>query len=238
MRLVDWLWWGETNVSELRPHGLIVYPRLTAIWTMVWWYRLELTPNSSTRAFWQPPVLSGGPASRDISGASRRMDEANKNLVYPSPRDFKRSLTCRKMLWHVTSGFTSHPKEGVLRIFIALQNPSPWPDSNPGPLSPLVSTLTTTPPGDLHYQVSHWPLTTETLVCARNIPSGICGGQWVTGTDFSPSSSSSTANIIPPWLSTLMYRLRDDQYARWLPHSEKYSHPIKMNIGAGVAQSV
>jgi hypothetical protein len=121
MRLVDWLWWGETNVSELRPHGLIVYPRLTAVWTMVWWYRLELTPNSSTRAFWQPPVLSSGPASRDISGASRRMDEANKNLVYPSPRDFRRSLTCRKMLRHVTFGFTSHPKGGVLRIFIDLK---------------------------------------------------------------------------------------------------------------------
>jgi hypothetical protein len=28
------------------------------------------------------------------------------------------------------SRFTSHPKEGVLRIFIALKNTSPWPGSN------------------------------------------------------------------------------------------------------------
>jgi hypothetical protein len=32
-----------------------------------------------------------------------------------------------QILRHGTSGFTSHPKEGVLRICIALKNPSPWP---------------------------------------------------------------------------------------------------------------
>jgi hypothetical protein len=37
-------------------------------------------------------------------------------------------------------------KKGVLRIFIALKNPSPWPASNPQPLGPVASTLTTTPP--------------------------------------------------------------------------------------------
>jgi hypothetical protein len=67
------------------------------------------------------PERSGGPVSRDIYGASRRMDEGNENLVCPSPWDFKRSLTRRKILRHGTSGFTSHPKEGVSRIFIALK---------------------------------------------------------------------------------------------------------------------
>jgi hypothetical protein len=38
---------------------------------------------------WQPPVLSGHPVSRDISGVSRRMDEGNENLVYPALRDLK-----------------------------------------------------------------------------------------------------------------------------------------------------
>jgi hypothetical protein len=100
------------NCGLYRP---IVHPRVIAMWNMVWWYRLGLTPNSSTRVLWQPPVLSGGPVSRDISVASRRMGEGNKNLVYPSPWDFKRSLTCRKILRHPgTSGFTSHPKEVVL----------------------------------------------------------------------------------------------------------------------------
>jgi hypothetical protein len=37
-------------------------------------------------------------------------------------------------------------EEGVLRIFIALKSPSPWPCSNPQPLGPVASTLTTTPP--------------------------------------------------------------------------------------------
>jgi hypothetical protein len=56
------------------------------------------------------------------------------------------SFTCRKILRHGTSGFTSHPKEGVLRIFLALKNPSPRPGLNPRPLGPVASTLITTPP--------------------------------------------------------------------------------------------
>jgi hypothetical protein len=47
------------------------------------------------------------------------MAEGNENLFYPSPWDFKRSLTCGKTLQHGISGFIFHPKEGVLRIFIA-----------------------------------------------------------------------------------------------------------------------
>jgi hypothetical protein len=74
------------------------------------------------------------------------MDKGNVNLVYPSPWDFKSSLTCRKILRHGTSGFTSHLKEGVLRTFIALKNPSPWLGSNPKPLGPGASKLTITPP--------------------------------------------------------------------------------------------
>jgi hypothetical protein len=65
------------------------------------------------------------------------MDEGNENLIYSSPWDFKRSSTCRKILRHGTSGFTSHPKEGVLRIFIALKNTLPCPGSNPRPLDQL-----------------------------------------------------------------------------------------------------
>jgi hypothetical protein len=37
----------------------------------------------------------------------------------------KGSLTCRKVSRCGTDGFTSSPKEGVLRIFIALEHPSP-----------------------------------------------------------------------------------------------------------------
>jgi hypothetical protein len=49
------------------------------------------------------------------------MGEGNENLVYSSQWDFKRFLTCRKTLRHGTSGFSSHPKEGVLWIFIVLK---------------------------------------------------------------------------------------------------------------------
>jgi hypothetical protein len=74
------------------------------------------------------------------------MDEGYENLVYPFPWDFKTSFTCRKILRHGPFGFTSHPKEGVLRIIIAPKNPSPWPGPNPQPLGPVASILTTTPP--------------------------------------------------------------------------------------------
>jgi hypothetical protein len=90
-RVVDWLWWVETDVSELRPHGPIVHPRLLAMWTVVWWYRLGLTPNLSTRALWQPPVLSGGPVSRDISGASTKWTKEMRILSI-RPRGTSRDL--------------------------------------------------------------------------------------------------------------------------------------------------
>jgi hypothetical protein len=44
-----------------------------------------------------------------------------KNLFHTS----KGSLTCRKILRHGADSFTYPPKERVLRIFIALKNPSP-----------------------------------------------------------------------------------------------------------------
>jgi hypothetical protein len=60
------------------------------------------------------------------------MDEGNENLVYPSPWGFKRLyLHAVKSYDMGPSGVTSHPKEGVLRIFIALKSPSPWTGSNP-----------------------------------------------------------------------------------------------------------
>jgi hypothetical protein len=54
------------------------------------------------------------------------------------------------MLRHGTSGFTSHPKEDVLRNFIAFKNSSPRADLNPRPLGPVGSTLSTTSPKRLY----------------------------------------------------------------------------------------
>jgi hypothetical protein len=61
----------------------------------------------------------------------------------------KRYFTCRKIL-RVASGGTSPLKEGALRIFIALKNPSPQLGLNPRTLGLTASTLTITPPKDTH----------------------------------------------------------------------------------------
>jgi hypothetical protein len=82
----------------------------------------------------------------ETSGESRRNGRRSENFAYQYLKYLRRSLTCRKILRHGTSGFTSHPKEGVLWIFIALKNPSPRPALNPRPLVLVASTLTTTPP--------------------------------------------------------------------------------------------
>jgi hypothetical protein len=55
------------------------------------------------------------------------------------------------MLQHITTWglrLYFHLKEGVLRIFIAINNPSPWPGLNPRPLGPVTSTITTHHRGD------------------------------------------------------------------------------------------
>jgi hypothetical protein len=58
--------------------------------------------------------------------------------------------------------------------------------------------------------VSGRPLTAESRVRTRVNPCGICGEESGTGTGFSPSSSDSPVNIIPPSFSILIYQLVDD----------------------------
>jgi hypothetical protein len=85
------------------------------------------------------------------SRASSRNGQRSDIFAYSVLRYLKGSLTCRKILRRGNFGFTSHPKEGVLRMFIALKNPSPRPGLNTRPLGPVTSTLTTTPPRRLTY---------------------------------------------------------------------------------------
>jgi hypothetical protein len=58
-----------------------------------------------------------------------------------------------RVLLHAVKSYDMGPsalipirEEGVLRIFLAFKNPSPWPRSNPQPLGPVASTLITRPP--------------------------------------------------------------------------------------------
>jgi hypothetical protein len=74
----------------------------------------------------------------EISGARRRNGRRSENFAYQYLKYLKGYLTCRKILRHRTSGFTYHSKEGVLRIFTALKNPSPRPGLNPWSLGPVV----------------------------------------------------------------------------------------------------
>jgi hypothetical protein len=50
-----------------------------------------------------------------------RMDEGNENVSVGLQEVFRMPYNLK----HGTSGFTSNPKEGVLRICIALKNQSP-----------------------------------------------------------------------------------------------------------------
>jgi hypothetical protein len=65
-------------------------------------------------------------------------------------------LYARKVLLHAvnlqhgTDGFTSPPKEVVLRIFITLKNPSTSAGIEPATLGPVASTLTTSPPRQIY----------------------------------------------------------------------------------------
>jgi hypothetical protein len=61
----------------------------------------------------------------ETSVASRKNGRRNENFAYQYLRYLKGSLTFHKIVRHGTYGFTSHPKEGVLRIYIPIKNPLP-----------------------------------------------------------------------------------------------------------------
>jgi hypothetical protein len=116
-------------------HQLICEHRGPLWWW--WWCRLGITPDSYTRALrqsYQPRHLG------QVGG----MDEGVRILsisIWNTLRILSHAVKCRKILRHGTSSFTSHPKEGLLRIFISLKNPSPRPGLNPRPLDPVASRL-------------------------------------------------------------------------------------------------
>jgi hypothetical protein len=132
---------GWNYVSELRPPtGLFFIPRVICEHGEPWWWwcRLGITPDSPTRVLWQS-------YQQRHLGRLGGMDEGVRILPAQYLTYLKGFLTC-KILRHRTSVFTSHPKECVLRICIALKSTLRRPGLNPLPLGPVASTLTTTPP--------------------------------------------------------------------------------------------
>jgi hypothetical protein len=135
--MIDCLWWGETmsqNCGNQRAYCS------TPGWM---WTRTAMVVVVAGENSWLVHQSSLAVLPAETSGASKRNGRRSENFAYQYLKYLKGSSTCRKILRHGTSGFTSHPKESLLRIFIALKNPSPRPCLNPRPLGPVTSTLTT-----------------------------------------------------------------------------------------------
>jgi hypothetical protein len=139
---IDWLtdYDGVKMTSQNRGR---LWPIVRPLGDCEWRAVMMMTPAGDNS--WLVYQISLVVLPAETSGASRRNGRMNENFAYSVSLIRKRIFTYRKILRHWTCGFTSHPKEGVLRIFIALKNPSPRPDLNPRPLSLVASTLTTTP---------------------------------------------------------------------------------------------
>jgi hypothetical protein len=145
-------------VSHLLPQvGLLFIPHVKYVWawrTMVDdvdWEKLPICPPESSPAI-LPAELSSNKSQEDLG-------EGNYAFCLPNICSYsQRPVTCCNILRHGASGFTLPSKEGVLRIFIGLINPSPQQGLKLRALGPMASTLTITPQRRLTVNVSSWSL--------------------------------------------------------------------------------
>jgi hypothetical protein len=132
IRRDDWLWLGLTMSQNCgHQRGLFFIPRVICGEPWWWWCR---SGDNSRLVYQRFLAVLPAQTSEESTRNGRSGDFAYQYLKY-----LKESLTRRKILRHGTSGFTSHPKECMLRIFIALKNPSPRPGLNSRPLGPVAS---------------------------------------------------------------------------------------------------
>jgi hypothetical protein len=100
-----------------------------------WWNDIE---SENSRFFDQSSlaVVTGNSSSSYVGGPGEGNDEFGftKYLIHTS----KGYLACRKILVHWADGFISLPKEGVLRICIALERPVPSAGFEPANLGPNI----------------------------------------------------------------------------------------------------
>jgi hypothetical protein len=136
---------GRDFVSRLQPVAYCTIPGWKRIWPSETSERdqLGLIPNLTTRDLWR----------------SRRWARGNDNFVYSSLWDFKSSFTWRKILRH-----------GTFRLYFPSERKVCWGHLSPlkihrlgrgsktKTLSPVTSTLTTTPPRRLGSGNSLWTL--------------------------------------------------------------------------------
>jgi hypothetical protein len=103
-----------------------------------WWSDIDReNPDSSTRFLWQSyRSKAGGTGEGNYKFCLTKYLFLSYSKVFFNIQIFR----------HWADGFTSPPKESVLRIFIAIKIHSPRPGLNPRTLGPMVNTLTITPP--------------------------------------------------------------------------------------------
>jgi hypothetical protein len=92
--------------------------------------------------------LSGETTSSHLVAKQRNWAKEIINLALRRVfvHTWKGFLTCRKILRHGANGFTSTPKEGVLRIIWPLKISCHWPGLKPQTVGLMARTLAFTPP--------------------------------------------------------------------------------------------
>jgi hypothetical protein len=113
----------------------------------------SVTPDSSTRAFWQitaetPSNEAGSILARNVRYFCRRSIFVVLLTLY--------SLTCRKVLRRGADGFTSPPREFVLPILSPLKFQLPRPGLNARTLGPVASMIIARPPRTTKCGI--WPI--------------------------------------------------------------------------------
>jgi hypothetical protein len=154
-RLIDY--YRVRQMSQNRGHhtDLLFIPRVNVSgqpwwWWWWWWCRLGITSDLSTRTRWQSYQ------QRHLERVGEK-DEGMRIFRIQYLWYVNGSFTCREILRHGTSGFTSHPsEERCAADFIALKNPSARSDLNARPLGPVASKLTTIPPRRLSEHLRHY----------------------------------------------------------------------------------
>jgi hypothetical protein len=132
----------DVNWVRLRLWTAGLFSSSQVIYEQTRWNDIDTVNSESSRALWQFYQQSSSINAGETGEENKTM---NLSLRIIFVHTSKGSWTCRKILRYGADGFTSPPKEGVLRIFIAFKTSSPQLGLNQQTLGPMRRTLTITP---------------------------------------------------------------------------------------------
>jgi hypothetical protein len=133
------MWWDTWTMTTNKP--IVHPPGDTWAWrNMVEWQCWQGKTDSSTRALWKSYQQR-----HLIANRKNGQKKWEFNLAKYFCSFLQVIFTCCKLLWHGASGVTSPPKEGMLKTFFTIKNPSPWLGWNPQPPSSTENILSITP---------------------------------------------------------------------------------------------